>query len=40
MCILFESKWIVLTEFENLLGIHSAKNVEKYKYYDGKHFGE
>ena len=39
-CILFQSKWISPTEFENLSGIHSAKKWRRSIKYNGEPIGE
>lgn len=39
-CILFQSKWISPTEFENLSGIHSAKKWRRNIKYNGEPIGE
>jgi len=39
-CVLFESKWVSPTEFENMSGIHSAKKWRKSIKYKGEPIGD
>ena len=39
-CVLFESKWVTPTEFENMLGVHPTKKWRKNIKYSGEPIGD